>query len=137
MATAPVTPAPKQNAFVRFIDAIGHFFVKSAPVIEKVAVDLEPALAFTPFGPEYDLVVNAVVGSAKTAAASVVAGTTLTGAQKMQLVLQAVTPGLDAILKSKGVTDQTAIDAAIAQWSQVVFDILAGPVAATPAAPAA
>lgn len=133
MATtpAPVPPvAPGKNGFIRFIDAIGHFFVKAEPAIEKVAVDLEPALAFTPFGPEYALVVNAIVGVRKTATASLASGVGLTGEQQMALVLQAATPGLNAILQSKGHTDNATIDAAVKQWAQVVFDILSGPIAA-------
>lgn len=137
MATVPAPVAPGKNGFIRFIDAIGHFFVKAGPRIEQVAVALEPALAFTPFGPEYDLVVNAIVGVQKTATASLAAGGTLTNEQKMALVLQAATPGLDTILKSAGHTDTTAIDAAIKNWAQVVFDILAGPVAITPPTPPA
>lgn len=132
MATTPVVVAPGKNGFIRFIDKIGSFFVKAGPKIEHIAVDLEPALAFTPFGPEYDIAVNAIVGIQKTYTASLPSGVTLTGPQKLALAIQAATPGLDAILKSKGHSDTTVIDAAIAHWTQVVFDILAGPVVPTP-----
>jgi hypothetical protein len=124
MATAPVVP--QHNGFVRFIDAIGHFFVKAAPVAEEVMVAAQPFLALTPFGPEYTLVEQAILGVQKTATASLAAGKDFTGAQKMALVLQAVTPGLNTILTSKGVTSDT--ETHIANWTQVVFNLLSGPV---------
>ena len=133
MSTAAVVPAPAESGFKRFIDAIGDFFKKSAPVIEEVAVAAEPFLALSPFGPEYDLVVNAIVGVQKTATASLTTGATLTGVQKMALVLQAVTPGLATILASKGVT--SAVPAAIGEFAQNVYNLQTGPVATV--APAA
>lgn len=135
MATNEVTPAPAASGFKRFIDAIGNFFVKSAPVVEAVAQDAEPFLALTPFGPEYDLVVNAIIGVQKTATASLSTGATLTGVQKMALVAQAVTPGLTAILGSKGITG--GIEAAIQQFAQNVYNLQTGPTTAVaPTAPA-
>ena len=130
MSTAAVTPAPAGNAFTRFIDAIGHFFVHSAPVIEGIAVAAEPFLALTPFGPEYDLVVNAIVGVQKTATVSLNSGATLNGTQKMALVLQAVTPGLTTILASKKVT--SGIPEAINQFAQNVYNLQTGPVTTVP-----
>jgi hypothetical protein len=122
----PVAAAASQpSGFIRFIDAIGNFFVKSAPVIEGVAVDAEPFLALSPFGPEYDIVVNAIVGVQKTATASLSTGGTLTGLQKMALVLEAVTPGLSAILASKKVT--SGVPAAISQFAQNVYSLQTGP----------
>lgn len=139
-ATTPVAAASQPNGFIRFIDAIGNFFVKSAPVLETIAVDAEPFLALTPFGPEYDLVVNAIVGVQKTATASLTTGATLTGEQKMALVLEAVAPGLTQILASKKVT--SGIPTAISQFAQNVFNLQTGPTttvapSATPAAKAA
>lgn len=130
MSTAPVVPAapaaaPKESGFTRFIDAIGNFFKKSAPEIEAVAEAAEPFLALTPFGPEYDLTVNAIVGVQQTATASLSTGATLTNAQKMALVLEAITPGLTSILASKNVT--SGIPAAISQFAQNIFNLLAGP----------
>jgi hypothetical protein len=123
MSTAPASP----NGFVRFIDAIGHFFVKAEPVALEVAQEAEPLLAFTPIGPEYTLAVEAIAGAQKAAAASIAAGVNLTNTQKAQLAIQAATPGLNAILTSKGVTaDQ---ETHVSNWIQTVFNILAGPVA--------
>lgn len=124
MATA-VAPVPQENSFKRFIDAIGHFFVKSAPTLEALAQAAEPFLALTPFGPEYDIVVNAIIGVQKTATASLTAGAELAGTQKMALVLQAVTPGLSAILASKNVT--SGIPLAISQFAQNVYNLQTGP----------
>jgi hypothetical protein len=135
MATVAVVPVAQKNGFLRFIDAVGSFFVHVAPVAEQVAVAAEPFLALTPFGPEYDLVVNAVVGIQKTATASIAAGVDLTGAQKMALVIQSVTPGLNTILSSKGVSTDT--EAVIANWTQVVYDLLTGPVVSAAVAAAA
>lgn len=143
MATASVTPAPAppENGFQRFIDKIGALFIKAQPAINtanQLAVDAETFLALTPYGPEYDLVVNAVVGAEKTGAASLAAGTALTGAQKMALVLQAVAPGLSSILASKKVT--SGIPAAIQQFAQNVYNLQTGPFTTVPpstAAPAA
>jgi hypothetical protein len=130
MSTAPVVP--HHNGFVRFIDAIGHdlsvvghVIQKDAPIVEGLAVAAEPILVFSPFGPEYALVVNAIVGVQKTAEASLAAGVNLTGTQKMGIVLNSVTPGLNAILSSKGVTSDT--ETHIANWTQLVFNLLSGP----------
>jgi hypothetical protein len=135
MSTGAVVQPQQKNGFLRFIDAVGNFFQHAAPVAEAVAVAAEPFLALTPFGPEYDLVVNAVVGIQKTATASIEAGVNLSGAQKMALVIQSVTPGLDAILTSKGVTTDT--ETHIANWTQLVYNLLTGPVVAAVAAAAA
>jgi hypothetical protein len=61
----------------------------------------------------------------KTAEASLAAGVNLTGTQKMGIVLNSVTPGLNAILSSKGVTSDT--ETHIANWTQLVFNLLSGP----------
>src|SRR5665213_3771603 len=37
-AVVPAVPASKPSGFVRFIDALGGFFQRTAPVLEKVAV---------------------------------------------------------------------------------------------------
>jgi hypothetical protein len=130
MSTAPLAVAviaPKHNGFVRFIDAIGHFFVKVEPAALEVAQEVEPFMAFTPFGPEYALAVQAITGAQKAAAASIAAGVNLTNLQKAGLAIQAATPGLNTILTSKGVTaDQ---ETHVANWIQAVFGLLAGPVA--------
>lgn len=132
MATTPAPVPPQHNGFVRFIDAIGSFFVHQAPRIEAIAIAAEPFLALTPFGPEYNLVLNAIVGVQKTATASLAASATLTGAQKMSLVVQAVTPGLTSILGSKGITG--SIEAAIEQFAQNVYNLQTGPTTTVPAA---
>lgn len=126
-AVTPAVPASKPNGFVRFIDVIGSFFVKTAPVLEKAAVAAEPFLALTPYGPEYDLVVNAVVGVQQTATASLAAGSTLSGVQKMALVVESVTPGVTAILASKGITEPAAVQQAVAEFAQNVYNLQAGP----------
>lgn len=129
-ATQPTTASSPENGFQRFIDKIGSFFTKSAPVIETIAQDAEPFLALTPYGPEYDLVVNAIIGAQKTATASLVTGATLNGTQKMSLVLQAVTPGLSAILASKKVT--TGVPQAISEFAQNVYNLQTGPTTTVP-----
>lgn len=129
MSTAAITPAP--SGFKRFIDAIGNFFKKSAPIIEEAAVAAEPLLALSPVGPEYDLVVNAIVGVQKTATASLLTGATLTDAQKMALVIQAITPGVTTVLASKGITEPATVTTAIAQFAQNVYNFQTGPVAVT------
>jgi hypothetical protein len=123
--STPAATASTESGFMRFIDAIGNFFVKSAPVLEGLAVAAEPFLALSPFGPEYDLVVNAIIGVRKTATASLTIGATLTGTQQMALVLEAVVPGLTAILASKKVT--TGIPTAINQFAQNVYNLQTGP----------
>ena len=95
-------------------------------MLEKVAVAVEPFLALTPFGAEYDLVVNAIIGAQQTATASLAAGSTLSGATKMALVLQAVTPGVTTILASKGITEPIAVQQAIAEFAQNVFNLQSG-----------
>ena len=125
MSTTPAS-APTENGFERFIDKIGRFFAKTAPMIEDVAIEAEPFLALSPVGPEYNLVVNAIVGIQRTATASIATGVNLTGSQKMALVLEAVSPGLTAILASKKVTSN--VPAAIAQYAQNVYNLQAGPV---------
>lgn len=132
MSTAAVTPAPPKGAFIRFIDEVGHFFVHAAPVVEEAAVAVEPLLALTPFGPEYDLVVNAIVGVQKTAAASLATSAALTNEQKLSLVIQAITPGVTSVLASKGITEPVAVTAAIAQFAQNVYNFQAGPVVVKP-----
>lgn len=122
------------NGFTRFIDAIGAFFKKAAPTLVAGAVAAEPLLALTPFGPEYDLVVNAIVGVQQTATASLSTGATLTSAQKMSLVISAVTPGITTVLASKGITASASVDTAIAEFAQNVYNLQTGPVVATPAA---
>lgn len=129
VSSAAVVPA-KENAVERFIDKIKAFLVGAAPVaqaLETAAVDAEPILALTPAGPEYQVAVNAIVGAQQVAAASLAAGTNLTGAQKAQIAVQAATPALNAILTSKGVSSNT--ESVIGTWIQNVFNILAGPVA--------
>lgn len=130
MANAVAVPAT-ENAVERFIDKIKAFFVAAKPIasaLETVAVDAEPILALTPLGPEYNIAVNAIVGAQQVAAASLAAGTNLSGAQKAQIAVQAATPALNAILTSKGVSSNT--ESIIGTWVQNVFNILAGPVAA-------
>jgi hypothetical protein len=135
MSTTAVVPAV--NGFTRFIDAIGNFFKKDAPVIEAAAVAAEPILALSPFGPEYDLVVNAIVGVQKTATASLTTGASLSDTQKMALVVQAITPGVTIVLASKGITESATVAAAIAQFAQNVYNFQTGPVALTTPAPTA
>jgi hypothetical protein len=134
-AQIPNSPQTAQQNFVRFIDAIDTFFKKDAPIIEGVAVAAEPFLALTPAGPEYDLVVGAIVGTQKIASASLAVGANLSGAQKMALVISACTPGLSAILASKNVT--TGVTAAVSQFAQNVYNMQTGPVTTVAPIPAA
>lgn len=126
------------NGFIRFIDAIGSFFKKEAPALEADAVAAEPILALTPFGPEYDLVVNAIIGVQKTATASLSTGATLTSDQKLALVVTAVTPGVTSVLASAGITEPAAVSTAISQFTQNVYNLQAGPAVSpnVPPAPA-
>lgn len=120
-----------KNVVVRFIDRIGALFQKAVPVLrglEAIAVAAEPVLALTPMGPEYQVAVNAIVGAQQVAAASLAAGTDLSGTQKATIAVQAATPALMTILTSKGVTQ--GVEDVIQTWVQNVFNILAGPVAA-------
>jgi hypothetical protein len=121
--------AAKEDGFVRFIDRIGSAFVKAEPTVNQVAADLEPVLAFTPFGPEYDLAVNALYGIEKTAAASKAAGTELTASQKLAMAVQQVEPALNAILKAKGVSGDTRSH--VENWVNLIYLLLSGP-AGTP-----
>ncbi len=128
-AVAPI-PASTEDDFERFLDHVKTFFVKAGPVItevEDIAVAAEPILALTPIGPEYDLVVNAIMMAQQIAKASIVAGTKLTGKQKADIAISAATPALMTILTSKGITTSTEL--IIANWIQNVFNILIGPVA--------
>jgi hypothetical protein len=133
MSTTAVVPAV--SGFKRFIDEIGSFFKKTAPVVEDAAVAAEPLLALTPYGPEYDLVVNAIVGVQKTATASLATSATLSAEQKMALVIQAITPGVTTVLASKGITESATVTTAIAQFAQNVYNFQTGPVAVTAPAP--
>lgn len=126
VTVAPVVKA--KSGFVRFIDKVGSFMLRHESAIEHAAVDLEPVLALTPFGPEYDLVVNAIVGMRRTAAASKAAGAEISGVDQMKKVLETVTPALVNILVVKGVLDSH--DVHIANYAQVVFDLLCGPAVA-------
>ena len=127
---AAAAPPAQRNGFIRFIDKVGHGIAHAAPIILGVAKAAEPILALTPFGPEFDLVVNAVIGAQQSATASIAASPTLTGEQKLALAIEASTPGLTTILNDRGVTaDQQA---AIQAWVQTVFQILAGPIATIP-----
>jgi len=138
MATVPVTvPVPsvpvstpvaaKPNGFIRFIDTIKADFKKFEPIAEEVAVAAEPLLALSPIGPEYNLVVNAIVGARKAADASLSVGANLNGTQQMSLVLAAITPGVTAVLASKGITESATVTAAIAQFVQNVYGLQTGP----------
>ena len=133
-AAAPATPAPAhKNGFLRFIDAVGHDIKVAAPIVLGAAKAAEPILALTPFGPEYKLVVDAVIAAQQKATASIAAAPDLTGEQKLALAIEASTPSLTTILNEKGVT--TGQQAAIQAWVQTVFQILAGPVATTTVTP--
>lgn len=126
----PVAPVKQKAPFIRFIDRIGKiggFLLHEAPVIAKVAQELEPEMALTPFGPEYKLVVDAIVGAQRTASMTAQVGAQLTGDQKMALVISAITPALAKLLESKGV--KSGVPDAIAQFAQSVYGLQAGPVA--------
>jgi hypothetical protein len=137
VSAVPVaTVVPHQKAgFVRFIDKVGGFFVRHEGAIEQAAVDAEAVLALTPFGPEYDLVVNAIVGIRRMASASKSAGVAISGPDQMKKVVEAVTPGLVNILVSKNVIDNH--DVHIANYTQVLFDLLSGPTVGPAASTAA
>lgn len=136
--TAPIpsaTPAEakKPSRFVRFIDQIEHIARAAVPVIrfgEKLAIAAEPELALTPFGPEYILCLNAILGVQKVAGASLAAGKDLTAEQRFSLAAQAALPGLQTILASKGITIPDAQAEAANQFLQNVYNLQAGPVVA-------
>jgi hypothetical protein len=132
MATTLPVAAKPESGFKRFIDEVGNFFVHTAPIVEEEAVAAEPFLALTPFGPEYNLVVGAIVGIQKVATVSLSTGAALSGVQRMALVMSAVLPGLEAILKSKGITEPAAVSAASSQFAQNVYNFQTGPVALLP-----
>jgi hypothetical protein len=146
MASTPTIPNPPavpvsakhQNVFVRFIDTIGedlvHVLVKAEPGLEKaegVAAAAEPfVLAFTPFGPEYKFAEGAIA-AVQSYAKVVGSDAAMTNQQKFDAAVAMAAPQLQAILASKGITqDQLAH---VEDWIQKVFNILAGP-AATKAA---
>lgn len=129
-ATSALTPASVATGWIRFIDAIGSFFHHAAPIIEGLAVAAEPFLALSPFGPEYQLVVNAIIGAKHIADASLAAGTGISGTQKMALVVEATTPALTTILRSKGIVSN--IPAAISQFAQNVYNLQTGPTTTVP-----
>ena len=129
MATSSTAPV-SVGTFDRFIDKIEAVFVKAEPyaeAVETAAVAAEPLLALTPAGPEYQVAVNAIIGAQQVAQASLAAGTTLTGAQKAQIAVQAATPAINSILSSKGVS--AGAENIIGTWVQNIFNILAGPLA--------
>jgi hypothetical protein len=134
---APTTAIAQSNGFVRFLDAIKNDFKKWEPVVEEVAVAAEPVLALSPFGPEYTLVVNAIVAARQTATASLAAGVNLSGTQQAALVAQAATPALTAILASAGITETTVVQTAIAEFIQNVYNLNNGPVKVTTTAASA
>lgn len=138
MATAPIAPAPTstENGFERFIDKLESFVSAELPTVIDAAVAAEPILALTPVGPEYALVVTAIAAAEKASAAfRSKTGVSLTGTQKMSLVVQATAPTLTATLSAAGVTD-AAIPTAIGQFAQNVYNFQSTPAAAPTPAPA-
>jgi hypothetical protein len=47
----------------------------------------------------------------------------------MALAIQAITPGLTAILASKGIKESAAVEQAIAEFAQNVYNLQTGPIA--------
>jgi hypothetical protein len=130
----PVTPAPTENGFERFIDKFKAFVKKAAPIADEVAEAAKPILALTPIGPEYSLALTAIETAAKVDAATQAAsGTALTGTQQMALAVQVANTGLTTILASKGITESSAVNAAITQFLQNVYNLQSGPAAVTAA----
>jgi hypothetical protein len=132
MSTAAVVPVVKhENGFERFIDKLKAFVKKEAPLADAVANAAKPILALTPFGPEYNLALTAIETAARAdVATQAAAGKPLTGTQQMALAVQLANTGIATILESKGVTEPTAVQAAISQFLQNVYDLQTGPSAA-------
>jgi hypothetical protein len=131
MSTSPAVPAVKtENGFERFIDSLGSFFKKAAPIALEGAEVAAPLLALSPIGPEYNIVlggITAAIGAdqAITAASS----TPLSGTQKMAIALSVASPQLTTILASKGITEPTSVQTAIQQFAQNVYNLQTGPAA--------
>ncbi len=131
MSTAPVQP----NAFERFIDKLDVFFKKAAPIALTGAELARPFLALSPVGPEYNIALTGVeTAISADQAIQASAGVPLTGAQKMAVAISVAAPQLQTILASKGITESTAVQTAIAQFAQNVYNLQTGPAAVAPAA---
>ncbi len=135
MSTAPVVKQP--NAFERFIDKLDTFFKKVAPIALTGAELARPFLALSPVGPEYNIALTGVeTAISADQAIQASAGVPLTGAQKMAVAISVAAPQLQTILASKGITESTVVQTAIAQFAQNVYNLQTGPAAAV-APPAA
>lgn len=137
-AAPPAVPAaPHKSGFIRLIDKLGGFFHTHEGTIQDCAIASESIVgALTPFGPEYDLVVNAIVGMRRTAAAAQVAGVQVAGPDQMKVVFAATMPTLSSILSSKGIAKDDQ-DAIIATYLQAVYSLHTLPaVTVQPALPA-
>lgn len=121
---APAVPAaPHKAGFIRLIDKVSGFFHAHGGEVLQCAEAAEPFVAaLTPFGLEYDLVVNAIVGMRRTASAAQAAGVQMTGADQMKAVFAATAQPLSSILDARGVAKDDH-DAAIATFLQAIYSL--------------
>jgi len=117
--------------FTSILSAIGNGLKKFFGIAVNVAVAAEPIIdvVFPGIATLYNLTVNEV---AKAEAAAIAAGSqTGTGAQKLALVLQAITPAFQEYAKATGVPS-SAEAATITAWiNGVVATLNAIPTVAT------
>lgn len=121
LPAAPV--APHKPAFIRLIDKLGSFFHAHGGELAQCAEAAEPFVAaLTPFGPEYDLAVTAVVGMSRMGAAAQAAGLQMSGPDRMKGAFAIASSALASILTARGVVTQDQ-DAIILKYLQSVYDL--------------
>lgn len=131
-------------SFISFLDKVGSDiktdFGKILPAVIKAAQIAEPVidLALPAVGPEYNMVVNAVVATEQGYAA--LGLTTATTEQKVAAVLSQVSSTLLPKLQAAGLDSATATTV-LTNYINAIASILSGPLsgasASAPAAPAA
>ena len=125
---AAVPAIKTENGFQRFIDSLGSFLKKAAPVVLEGADVARPLLALTPIGPEYNIALTGIeTAISADQAMQAASATALTGVQKMAVAAAVATPVLTQILGSKGITEPVTVQTAIAQFLQNVFNLQTGP----------
>ena len=131
MSTAPtvIAPAKTPNAFERFIDKLVPFLKKAAPVLLEGAELARPLLALSPIGPEYGIALTGIeTAISADQAMQANAAAPLTGVQKMAVAATVASPVLTQILGTKGITEPVAVQSAIAQFLQNVYNLQTGPI---------
>jgi len=137
MSTVPVTVTATENGFQRFIDSLGSFLKKAAPIAIEGAEVARPLLALTPIGPEYNIALTGIeTAIAADNAMQASSATALTGVQKMAVAVTVAAPVLTQILGSKGIKEPVTVQTAIAQFLQNVFNLQTGPAVVPAVAPA-